>query len=31
VDAGRTHPEHEALKADVLPAVEQVVAFDFAE
>jgi hypothetical protein len=26
-----THPDHEALKADVLPFVEQVVAFDFAE
>ena len=26
-----THPEHEALKADILPAVEQVIAFDFEE
>jgi hypothetical protein len=26
-----TDPEHEALKADILPAVEQVIAFDFAE
>jgi hypothetical protein len=26
-----THPDHEALKADVLPFVEQLVAFDFTE
>ena len=30
-DAYLTHPEHERVKTDFLPAVEKVVAFDFEE
>jgi hypothetical protein len=30
-DAYLTHPEHEQVKRDFLPAVEKMVAFDFEE